>query len=54
MSLPERHARLELDAPLRRPLPRPDAEALVALVMGRLPARPPAHPCSPCPRPARS
>ncbi|MFC4169094.1 hypothetical protein [Teichococcus aestuarii] len=44
MSLPERHARLELDAPLRRPLPRPDAEALVALVMGRLPARPPAHP----------
>lgn len=44
MSLPERHARLELDAPLRRPLPRLDAEALVALLMGRLPAKPPAHP----------
>lgn len=44
MSRPERQARLELDAPLRRPLPRAEAEALVALLMGRLPARPPAHP----------
>lgn len=44
MSRPERQGRLELDAPLRRPLPRPDAEALVALLTGHAPARPPAHP----------
>lgn len=43
-SRPERQARLELDAPLRRPLPRPDAEALVALLSGQLPARRPVHP----------
>ncbi|WP_159999056.1 hypothetical protein [Roseomonas sp. 18066] len=36
-----RQARLELDAPLRHPLPRAEAEALVALLRGRAP---PAHP----------
>jgi hypothetical protein len=39
-----RDARLELDAPLRHPLPLEDAEALVALLAGRLPRRLPAHP----------
>lgn len=36
-----RQSRLELDAALRRPLPRPEAEALVRLLAGR---RPEAHP----------
>jgi hypothetical protein len=39
-----REARLELDAPLRHPLPMREAEALVALLAGRLPRHPPAHP----------
>ena len=39
-----RESRLELDAPLRHPLPLPDAEALVALLGGRLPRDPPPHP----------
>lgn len=39
-----REARLELDAPLRHPLPMREAEALVALLGGRLPRQPPAHP----------
>lgn len=41
---PPRQARLELDARLRRPLPRPQAEALVALLLGRPPVAPPPHP----------
>jgi len=44
MSPAPRQSRLELDVALRCPLPRPDAEALVALLMGRSPAAPPAHP----------
>lgn len=43
MSAPLRQSRLELDAALRCPLPRQEAEALVALLMGRRPAQPPAH-----------
>lgn len=39
-----REARLELDAPLRHPLPLPEAEALVALLGGRMPRQTPAHP----------
>lgn len=39
-----RQSRLELDAALRCPLPRPEAEALVALLTGRRPTTPPAHP----------
>ncbi|MCG7361893.1 hypothetical protein MHZ93_11550 [Roseomonas sp. ACRSG] len=39
-----REARLELDAPLRHPLPMPEAKALVALLGGCLPRQPPAHP----------
>lgn len=39
-----REARLELDAPLRHPLPMPEAQALVTLLGGRLPRQPPAHP----------
>lgn len=40
----QREARLELDAVLRRPLPRPEAEALVSLLLGRRPAGPHPHP----------
>ncbi|MCQ4159961.1 hypothetical protein NON00_08460 [Roseomonas sp. GC11] len=43
MSTP-RQARLDLDAALRQPLPRAEAEALVALLMGRAPRPAPAHP----------
>ncbi|MDJ0390397.1 hypothetical protein QMO56_19980 [Roseomonas sp. E05] len=43
MSAAPRQSRLELDAALRCPLPRPEADALVALLMGRFPAAPPAH-----------
>ncbi|MXP65547.1 hypothetical protein E0493_19550 [Roseomonas sp. M0104] len=43
MSPVPRQARLELDAALRCPLPRPEAEALVALLTGRRPAAPPPH-----------
>lgn len=43
MSAP-RESRLELEAPLRHPLPLAEAQALVDLLGGRLPARPPAHP----------
>jgi hypothetical protein len=39
-----REARLELDAALRHPLSMPEAEALVALLRGRRPDRPPASP----------
>jgi hypothetical protein len=39
-----REARLELDVPLRQPLARDDAEALVALLLGRRPAGPHPHP----------
>lgn len=39
-----REARLELDAPLRHPLPMQEAEALVALLSGCLPRQPPTHP----------
>ena len=39
-----KEARLELDAPLRHPLPWDDAEALVALLKGRRPRSLPAHP----------
>lgn len=42
MSAAPRQARLELDAALRQPLPRPEAEALVALLCGRAPRHP--HP----------
>lgn len=44
MTAPPRQARLELDAALRRPLPRDAAEALVALLAGRLPRPAPCHP----------
>ncbi|MBO1076119.1 hypothetical protein [Roseomonas marmotae] len=39
-----REARLELDAPLRHPLPLEEAQALVALLGGSIPCRPAAHP----------
>jgi hypothetical protein len=39
-----RQARLELDAALRRPLPRAEADALVSLLIGRGPALPHPHP----------
>jgi hypothetical protein len=39
-----RESRLELDAPLRHPLPLTESQALVDLLSGRLPARPPTHP----------
>jgi len=41
---PPRESRLELDAPLRHPLPLAEAQALVDLLNGHLPARPPNHP----------
>lgn len=46
MNRPGSPARLELDAPLRQPLPQADAIALVALLRGSLPpaAERPAHP----------
>lgn len=44
MSLAFRESRLELDAALRRPLPRHEAEALVALLCGRPPAASHPHP----------
>jgi hypothetical protein len=44
MSTALREARLELDAPLRRPLPRSEAEALVALLLGRRPVGSHPHP----------
>ncbi|MDQ1077503.1 hypothetical protein [Pseudoroseomonas cervicalis] len=43
MSAAPRQARLELDAALRQPLPRDAAEALVALLAGRLPRPAPCH-----------
>jgi hypothetical protein len=39
-----RESRLELDAALRHPLPLREAEALVALLGGRMPRQPPPHP----------
>ncbi|HWL84084.1 MAG TPA: hypothetical protein VNR89_24260 [Roseomonas sp.] len=43
MSAAPRQSRLELDAALRCPLSRPEAEALVALLTGRRPVAPPPH-----------
>lgn len=46
MSAAPRQSRLELDAALRCPLSRPEAEALVALLTGRRPVAPPRMRCS--------